>query len=94
MESKGASLCFFLEQGVAFTNSFGDIDASFYNSMVSMYEKDTGACAREEDYYRALADRLLEVVTDTEDIGWGFPDALLIYTMIWNIVKKRMIKHG
>lgn len=76
-------MLYYVEQGVEFTNSFGDIDESFYNSMVSMYEKVTSACAREEDYYRALADRLLRVVTDTEEVGWGFPDALayLYYDM-------------
>lgn len=69
-------MLYYVEQGVDFINSFGDIDEKLYNSMISVYEKVTSACAREEDYYRAFADRLTQIVTATEGIGWGFHDDL------------------
>ena len=33
---------FYVEQGVKFTNAYGDIDEPFYNSMEGMYEKAIG----------------------------------------------------
>ncbi|MGE8205433.1 DUF6155 family protein [Heyndrickxia sp. NPDC080065] len=69
-------MLYYVEQGVEFTNAFGDIDESFYNSMEKMYEKVTIMCDKEEKYYHAFADRLEQVVIDTDGIGWGFHDQL------------------
>jgi Family of unknown function (DUF6155) len=68
-------MLFYVEQGVKFTNAYGDIDEAFYNSMESMYEK---AIQHISKYN--LKDRFEKrcqiIVKDTSGIGWGFHDAL------------------
>lgn len=69
-------MLFYVEQGVEYTNAYGDINESIYSSMETMYEKVITLCGKHEDYYKAFADRLKQVVHDTEGIGWGFHDQL------------------
>lgn len=68
-------MVFYVEQGVKFTNEYGDIDEPFYNSMESMYAK-----ALEWMNKYELKDmfylRCRQIVSDTSRIGWGFHDAL------------------
>jgi hypothetical protein len=68
-------MLFYVEQGVKFTNSYGDIDEPFYNSMESMYENAMECIAKFElqDVFKA---RCRKIVEDTSGIGWGFHDAL------------------
>ncbi|CEG26389.1 DUF6155 family protein [Bacillus sp. B-jedd] len=70
-------MLYYVELGVDFTNSFGDIDYTFYNSMVGMYDKVTSKCAMEEEYYHSFASRLKQILYETADIGWGFHEALV-----------------
>lgn len=69
-------LCF-VECGTRFTLDYGDIDGEFYESLESMYERAiklllTLAEATIDDYYGRFED----LVTSTQDIGWGFHDTL------------------
>jgi Family of unknown function (DUF6155) len=69
-------MLYYVELGVEFTNTYGDIYDAFYSSMETMYEKVTTKCALKEEYYKIFADRLENVVVNTEDIAWGFHDVL------------------
>ena len=70
-------LLFYVENCVAFTNDYGDIDERFYNSAESVYEQavnevnNAGIRA-----YEKFAARLEAVVNNTSGIGWGFHDCL------------------
>lgn len=68
-------MLFYVEQGVSFTNTYGDISESFYNSMESVYE-----AAVKHIVQHNLTDQFeescREIVRDTSGIGWGFHDAL------------------
>lgn len=68
-------MLFYVEQGVQYTNAYGDIDEPFYNSMESMYEKSVEWIIRYEiqDIFK---NRCIKIVEDTSGIGWGFHDAL------------------
>jgi hypothetical protein len=68
-------MLFYVEQGVKYTNAYGDIDEPFYNSMESMYEKSVEWIIRYEiqDIFK---NRCIKIVEDTSGIGWGFHDAL------------------
>jgi Family of unknown function (DUF6155) len=68
-------MLFYVEQGVKFTNAYGDIDEPFYNSMESMYEKAVELIVKHElqDDFRK---RCQNIVSDTSGIGWGFHDGL------------------
>lgn len=69
-------MVYFVELGVDFTNSFGDIDEKFYNTMIKVFDQVITLCFKHEEYYRAFTDRLEQIVEDTEGIGWGFHDEL------------------
>ncbi len=68
-------MVYYVETGVEFTNTYGDIDEPFYNSMETMYERAAQLIAanglRDE-----FEDRCRAIVDDTRNIGWGFHDAL------------------
>ncbi|NJL52744.1 MAG: hypothetical protein HC930_12000 [Hydrococcus sp. SU_1_0] len=68
-------MLFYVEQGVRFTDAYGDIDEPFYISMETMYEK-----AVKEIIKHRLKDtfqkRCYKIVLDTSEMGWGFHDTL------------------
>jgi hypothetical protein len=68
-------MLFYVEQGVLFTDAYGDINEPFYNSMEGMYEKALAEIDRHGlhgDFY----ERCQSIVEDTSDVGWGFHDGL------------------
>ena len=64
----------YVENGIEFTNEYGDIDQRFYSSMESMFASLCKHITKNElnDIYK---DRLSEVVDDAPG-GWGFSDSL------------------
>ncbi len=66
---------FYVEQGVKFTNTFGDIDEPFYESMESMYEHALKLIAKHKlgnTHYR----RPQGIVKSSRDTGYGFGDQI------------------
>ncbi len=70
-------MLFYVELGVRFTNSYGDINGAFYTSIENMYEKAIKYITihNMQDMFRA---RCKKVVEDTRGIGWGFHDTLAV----------------
>ena len=68
-------MLFYVETGVQFTNTYGDIDAPFYDSMESMYKRAVEFIV-ENELQEAFERRCKRIVSDTEEMGWGFNDAL------------------
>lgn len=68
----------YVEMGVEFTNTYGDISESFYNSVESMYQSVIEAINKHKNpvIFNMLSKRLKAVVDDTDGIGWGFHDSL------------------
>jgi hypothetical protein len=68
-------MLFYVEQGVKFTNAYGDIDEPFYISMEGMYEKAVEAIVklRLKDVFK---ERCRKIMSDTLGMGWGFHDTL------------------
>lgn len=71
-------MLYYLEMGVEFTNTYGDIGESFYNSMERMYQSIIREINKHKtpEIYNMLSKRLKAVVDDTGGIGWGFHDYL------------------
>jgi len=69
-------MIYYVEQGVDFTNAYGDISEPFYNSMVSMYANVLKMISGNELLFLKLKKRLERIVTNTSRIGWGFHDDL------------------
>ncbi|MDJ0694836.1 DUF6155 family protein [Mastigocoleus sp. MO_188.B34] len=68
-------MLFYVEQGVKFIKSCGDIDENFYISMEGMYEKAVTFISN-HGFKDIFQERCQKIVEDTSDIGWGFHDAL------------------
>ena len=68
-------MLFYVEQGVEFTNEYGDINEQFYISMEDMYAR-TLKLMEKNDLIKAFKKRCFQVVVDTDGIGWGFHDSL------------------
>jgi hypothetical protein len=71
----------YVENGIDFTNEYGDIEESFYSSIESMFEsalKHINKSSLGSEFYN----RCEKVVDDTSGIGWGFHGTLgdLFYT--------------
>ncbi|MBC2579150.1 DUF6155 family protein [Clostridium sp. DJ247] len=80
-------MLYYVDMGVEFTNTYGDIDESFYNSIESMYQSVVNSINKHKnsEIFSILRDRLKAVVDDTSGIGWGFHDALssMYYEIKW-----------
>ncbi len=65
----------YVESGARFTSEYGDIDERFYSSVESALD-DLADLLRGEarDLYPQFRQRLAEVETVTDGIGWGFHD--------------------
>jgi len=74
-ESLADLMLFYVETGVKFTDEYGDMNEAFYNSMESTY-----ANALKIIYKERLMDvfkqRSIQILDDTQDMGWGFHDSL------------------
>ena len=69
---------YYVECGVEFTNDYGDINESFYDSMINVYEKAVSELNvhDDENVFHRYETRFKAIVEDTSDIGWGFHDGL------------------
>ena len=68
-------MLFYVEMGVRFTNAYGDIDESFYESLESTYER-AAKLIVEHGLQDQFEPRCRDIVADTASIGWGFHDNL------------------
>ncbi len=68
----------YVERGIIYTNSFGDIDMPFYNSVAGM-SYDACMLIQKNNLQGSFNDRCLKMCKDTKGIGWGFHDELCFY---------------
>ena len=78
-------MVYYVEIGTVFTNTYGDIDSKFYNSMISMFSKVIEECKYDEQIFNLFNERLENIVEDASGIGWGYHDSLseLYYSVEW-----------
>ncbi len=75
----------FVEMGTDFTNTFGDMNESFYNTLISAFSHFVDVLNAEDtdDLYEELKERIDRVVTEASGIGWGYGDEMeLLYVQI------------
>lgn len=66
-------LLYYAEIGVDFTNTYGDIDAKFYDNIAGIFERALHLIVKydlEELYYL----KCRSIIDDSAGIGWGFGD--------------------
>jgi gas vesicle protein len=66
---------FRVEQAIAFTDAYGDIDMVFYNSTATAFER-TLKLIVQHNYENEYKITCKELVDKTVDFGWGFHDDL------------------
>jgi hypothetical protein len=64
-----------VEKGVEFTNTYGDIDEKFYDNIERTFLNLLKHLSK-HDLLTEYKYRCLEIVTETNDIGWGFHDEI------------------
>lgn len=70
-------MLFYVEQGVICTNTYGDIDAPFYESLLTVYRRAAELASRQrETVIERFRPRFARIVGDTGRIGWGFHEGL------------------
>jgi|ASRP01.1.fsa_nt_gi hypothetical protein len=81
-------LCY-AENGVDFTNSYGDIDEQFYNNISKIYEKALYLIAENNLEEKYLED-CQNIMNDATGIGWGFGDWMdeLFYDYFGDFIKE------
>lgn len=69
---------FYVEMGVEFTNTYGDIDERFYNNIAAMYWEVISSVNNDNtgELFEEYEERISAVVENTSGIGWGFHDDL------------------
>lgn len=80
-------MLYYVEMGVEFTDTYGDINEDFYCSIESMYASVVKALNKQDSplMYHELRGRLEAVMDNTQDTGWGFHETLidLYYEIQW-----------
>lgn len=71
-------MLFYVECGVDFTNTFGDIDEPFYNSIAGMFH-DACKYIKTNGIQAQFKQRCKKIVDDARNTGWGFHDELSHY---------------
>ena len=65
----------YVEQGVKFTNAYGDIDEPFYLSMEGVYKQAVEIIIK-SNLKDIFQQRCQKIRSDTSGTGWGFHDTL------------------
>jgi hypothetical protein len=65
----------YVESGVRYTDEYGDIDEYFYNAMENMYDNAL-KYLKTNKLLESFQGRARDVVKNTQNMGWGFPDNL------------------
>ncbi|MFD0696195.1 DUF6155 family protein [Paenibacillus sp. GCM10027628] len=75
-------MIYYVELGVEFTNDNGDMNESYYNSLVSMYQNALKKISADHGIglYHAFRDRIRAIVKDTSDFDWFHDDLDQLFT--------------
>lgn len=74
-ENLSELMVFYVENGVSYTDCYGDINEQFYLSMEGMYERALKHISS-NNLERKFDERCKKIVSDTKNMGWGFHDQL------------------
>jgi len=70
----------YVENGVEYTNTYGDINGQFYRNIYGMLSKVCDLLWDKKELYPLFRKRLFKVCQDSRNIGWGFGD--IVYDTI------------
>jgi hypothetical protein len=64
----------YVENGVEYTNTYGDVDEQFYDSIYGMLSRICDLLWDKKELYPLFRERLFKVCHNSRNIGWGFGD--------------------
>lgn len=81
-------MLYYVECGVEFTNTYGDIDERFYDSVVLMFNNFANLLhTLPESVCKKFGQRVRRVHDNSQDIGWGFTDGMNeVFSQISDII--------
>lgn len=86
-ENVAELMLYYVECGVEFTSTYGDIDEAFYYSIESMFSDFVSVLNNLDSdvYYERNADRIKEMCLSTDCVGWGFQEEMMsiYYEIQW-----------
>ena len=68
-------MIFYVENGVRYTDCYGDINEQFYISMETMFDKALNTITVNK-LEKKFIERCKKIVSETQHMGWGFHDEL------------------
>jgi hypothetical protein len=68
-------MLYYVENGVEFTNEYGDIDEDFYLKIENMFSNALDYIFK-HNMEKKFEERCLKITKNSEDIGWGFSDSM------------------
>jgi hypothetical protein len=72
-------MLYYVECGTGFTNTYGDIDMRFYNSLLGVFDDFIMQIEKhpDEKMYLVFRERLLVLTYEVRNIGWGYGDYII-----------------
>jgi hypothetical protein len=67
-------MLYYVECGTDFTNTYGDIDMAFYNSLISVFNDFVRQIEKQSEVYLVFRERLVQLTYEVRNIGWGYCD--------------------
>ncbi len=64
-------MMWYVDNGVEFTNTYGDINETFYNNIARMYNKAVSYILNQDLEYK-FKERCKRAMENSRNIGWGF----------------------
>jgi hypothetical protein len=71
-------MLYYVECGVEFTNDYGDINENYYLSLERTF-RDALSLVDKHLLHDTFKDRALNILGESENIGWGFHDTLVSF---------------
>lgn len=76
-EERAAELMvYYVELGTEFTATYGDIDETFYDSMVTTFARAVEIIDTSYERVASYEERFSSILDEAEQVGWGYPDVL------------------
>ena len=75
LKQRSSLMLFYVEMGVQYTTTYGDLNQAFYSSMESMFARAVNLIAANHLEGRFEA-RCEQIVDDSSCVGWGFHEEL------------------
>lgn len=73
-------MVWYIECGHKLTETYGDIDAPFYNSLISMYGNVLKQLRKNPEHTDMVYDRLAWLARESRNFGWGYSELYDLFT--------------